>query len=237
MRFPAVLLNLALAAVGASALGQGMRADYERARTLTQRTEGKVFRAKVTPHWLPGGATFWYRNDLADGAHEFVLVDAAKGERTVVPEAPKSAPEAIAEVRLHPSRDGGEETTIAFVNRTRGDVHLFWIDSGGARKPYGVIKPEERHEQHTFGGHVWTVEDAGGKSLGVFEAAESGGEAVIDGSRKDTVSKEAKPAESKPDREWRAFIREHNVWLKHRDSGKRYSSRAMAIRRMPIASP
>jgi dipeptidyl aminopeptidase/acylaminoacyl peptidase len=60
---------------------QGTRADYDRARTLEARTRDKVFRARVQPHWLAGGDRFWYRNDLPDGAHEFLLVDAVKGQR------------------------------------------------------------------------------------------------------------------------------------------------------------
>ena len=46
------------------------------------QTPRLVFRDRVAPHWLEGGTLFWYRNDLADGAKEFVLVDAAQGTRT-----------------------------------------------------------------------------------------------------------------------------------------------------------
>jgi len=54
---------------------QGTRADYERAAQLPQRTAGKVYRDAVRPHWLPDSNRFWYRNDLANGKREFVLVD------------------------------------------------------------------------------------------------------------------------------------------------------------------
>jgi dipeptidyl aminopeptidase/acylaminoacyl peptidase len=40
-----------------------------------------MFRDRVVPHWLEGGTRFWYRNDLAEGAKEFILVDAAQGTR------------------------------------------------------------------------------------------------------------------------------------------------------------
>jgi dipeptidyl aminopeptidase/acylaminoacyl peptidase len=40
-----------------------------------------VYKSQVTPHWLPGNTRFWYRNDLRDGAKEFILVDAEKGTR------------------------------------------------------------------------------------------------------------------------------------------------------------
>ncbi|MDB5308486.1 MAG: peptidase [Gemmataceae bacterium] len=78
---------------------QGTRADYERANTVRQRTANQVFRARVEPHWVEGGDRFWYRNDLPGGKKEFVLVDAAKGTRTVVTEdqLPKGAKPAAGE--------------------------------------------------------------------------------------------------------------------------------------------
>ena len=61
--------------------GQGTRADYDRANNLRRLIENKVFKQRVKANWLPGNTRFWYRNDLADGAREYLLVDAAKGER------------------------------------------------------------------------------------------------------------------------------------------------------------
>src|SRR6478736_4391859 len=66
---------------GAFASAQGTKSDYERADKLGGLVQGKVFKAKVTPHWLEGNSRFWYRNDLAEGKREFVLVDAEKGTR------------------------------------------------------------------------------------------------------------------------------------------------------------
>lgn len=41
----------------------------------------KVYRERIEPHWFAGNTRFWYRNDLRDGARDFVLVDANTGER------------------------------------------------------------------------------------------------------------------------------------------------------------
>ena len=60
---------------------QGTRADYERAARISGMTRGKVFKTAVRPHWFSGNRRFWYRNDLANGAREFILVDAIAGER------------------------------------------------------------------------------------------------------------------------------------------------------------
>jgi dipeptidyl-peptidase-4 len=62
-------------------IGQGTRNDYERARNLHAQTQNKVFKAQLKAHWLASGTRFWYRNDLADGEREFVLVDALTGAR------------------------------------------------------------------------------------------------------------------------------------------------------------
>jgi dipeptidyl aminopeptidase/acylaminoacyl peptidase len=40
-----------------------------------------VFKLSVRPHWDPAGNRFWYRNDLAEGRREFVVVDAVAGRR------------------------------------------------------------------------------------------------------------------------------------------------------------
>ena len=44
-------------------------------------SEPRVYRDSVTPHWFANQTRFWYRNDLQDGAREFVLVDAERGKR------------------------------------------------------------------------------------------------------------------------------------------------------------
>lgn len=60
---------------------QGTRSDYERAMKLRESTANKVFKDRITPHWLDGNARFWYRNDLAGGKRRYVLVDAEAGSR------------------------------------------------------------------------------------------------------------------------------------------------------------
>ena len=50
-------------------------------RWLSKLLANKVFGDRVRPNWLEGNNRFWYRNDLADGASEFVLVDAEAGTR------------------------------------------------------------------------------------------------------------------------------------------------------------
>ncbi len=64
-----------------SAVAQGRRSDYERANNLRKNTANKVFKQRVVPHWFAENSQFWYRNDLADEAREFILVNAETGTR------------------------------------------------------------------------------------------------------------------------------------------------------------
>ncbi|MGB7324251.1 MAG: prolyl oligopeptidase family serine peptidase [Rubripirellula sp.] len=51
-------------------------------RTYGQdKTPGRIFKDRVVPHWFDGGDRFWYRNQLASGESEYILVDAAAGTR------------------------------------------------------------------------------------------------------------------------------------------------------------
>ena len=226
---------LLLAAVFLSplpAFAQGTKADYERAAALAKRTENKVFRTKIEPHWLPGGDAFWYRVQTGPDAREIVYVDAAKGTRTVLTDLakiPGGRPAGGGRVedtlKPRPSKTGGAETTLTFVNKTPGPVRMFWLDTSGGRKPYGEVQPGESSAQNTYSGHVWLVEDAAGKTLGVFEAQEDGGQAVIDGTRPAPQPPEKKRDAAhgdapKAERTWKPFLRDFNVWIKHRETGE-----------------
>jgi dipeptidyl-peptidase-4 len=80
-----VVLLAALVVAPAStfpeAAGQGTPDDYRRADALRRTTRGTVFKDRVRPQWSADGERFWYRNDLADRAVEFVVVDAKEGTR------------------------------------------------------------------------------------------------------------------------------------------------------------
>ncbi|WP_337173445.1 prolyl oligopeptidase family serine peptidase [Paludisphaera sp.] len=59
----------------------GSKAAYARADGLHESTRDTVFRSSARPQWIADGPRFWYRNDLAEGGREYILVDPAKGER------------------------------------------------------------------------------------------------------------------------------------------------------------
>ena len=133
-----------------------------------------------------------------------------------------------------PSREGGAETEITFVNRIDSEVSLFWIDSDGKRTPYGSLKPGESRRQHTFAGHVWLVTRNNGAILAVFEAEEQPGVAVVDGRESAGTAVRgrrggrgarpeapaARPDTSSPDGKWEATVHGHNLYVRDTSTGK-----------------
>ena len=110
-----VFVLLAVVFLPTPAPAQGTKADYDRANTVGRWAANKVFKTRVGPHWSDDGNTFWYRNDVPGRKPEFVLVDAVKGTRAVVPEAdlPK-------ETRPRPGRPDGDGQPVSLVQRPRG---------------------------------------------------------------------------------------------------------------------
>ena len=301
---PLALLLAATSSLASPALprasGQGTREDYERSAGLAQTMRGKVFRARVEPHWFDEGKRFWYRNELADRGREFVLVDAESGTREpafdhqrlaeMLQEAGvdraqadrlpiealefQSAENAVLfraggkgwrcdlstyelaerevaqsdddslvaqrpEVGPRASTRTGPETSLTFVNRTRGEVELFWLDGNGDRQSYGKLAAGDEHEQHTYAGHVWLVVNERGRSLAVFEATEAPSNAIITGratrgarqggERPDDESgqgdgprRRIAPRGVSPNGRWRAFIRDTNVWLADQENDEEF---------------
>ena len=92
-------------------------------------------------------------------------------------------PLATAEVlkRLQSSRNGGVQTSVQFVNQTDEPLRLFWIDTGGLRRAYGVIEAGGKRDQPTYAGHIWLLVNPEGRPRGLFSAVDGAATAVIDG--------------------------------------------------------
>jgi dipeptidyl aminopeptidase/acylaminoacyl peptidase len=199
---------------------------YSRAQSLAGRTEDKVYRDVVTPHWLPDHRHFWYRVTTGPEKHEFVLVDAATGEvkraasaaELNLPESERLSSSSPGSLTPLHTRHTGDETAIRMHNATAGSVDVFWVNEGKERIFYGRLRPDEKKEFHTYAGHVWLVTDANGTPLGFFEAAPDTLEVEIDGRPAKTQSPapqpipESDPGQS-PDGQFSAHLESNNVVL------------------------
>jgi dipeptidyl aminopeptidase/acylaminoacyl peptidase len=61
--------------------GDPWLSPQQQARRGPRRAPNLVFKDQIVPHWFDSNTRFWYRNDLAGGAREFILIDASKGTR------------------------------------------------------------------------------------------------------------------------------------------------------------
>ena len=274
-----VLLALFLAAQDVCA--QGARSDYERALNLSETIANKVFKDRVTAHWLKDDKGFWYRNDLPENKREFILVNTEKGirqhafnhERLAASLAKATNQEIQAEKlaidrltfdetgssltfsydnswwicdlnsykieatsreeratssleplrRPRSSRRTGEETSITFINRTKKDIEIYWIDSERQRKHYATVASGDQHRQHTFAGHVWLATDKEGKTLVTFMAEEEAADAIIDeqtireaANRREQQGQRRPRSQAKsPDGKWSASIRDYNLYVQN----------------------
>jgi len=154
--------------------------------------------------------------------------------------------------QVRPSRNGGGATAVTFANRTETEVTLSWIDTEGAAKSYGSVKPGGFHRQNTYAGHVWKVTDAQGKTLGVYRATEEEAQAVIGDSKEGNATDKPKPhtepvtppelkiegAKAVPHPQ--TFVRDFNLWLREqggRETPLTTDGMADNFYRGPRASP
>ena len=77
-----------------------VRASYARYAEIDGARRDAV-KLTLAPHWLEGGARFWYRNALLDDKKEFWLVESATGKRTPAFDAKRLA-EALAKASGKP---------------------------------------------------------------------------------------------------------------------------------------
>ncbi len=193
--------------------------------SLAKRTNDKVFRDRVSAHWLPEGRRFWYRVQTGAKTQEFVLVEAETGRKTVavdkaalgLPAEPPVVSTSLS-INIRPSSRNGESTHVRFVNKTGDAVECFWITTEGARKSYGMIKPGAAFAQNTFVGHVWLIADQKGRPLFTFESRGEDVEVLIDGRGK-ALPKPPDRSKS-PDGKRAAFIKDANVQIKDAAEGK-----------------
>ncbi len=80
-RSNAFLLLFLLLFITSPARGQGTKADYDRAASLSRLTSGKVFRDRVEPHWFDDNRQMWYKVRTGPREWEFVLVNVAQSKR------------------------------------------------------------------------------------------------------------------------------------------------------------
>ena len=159
--------------------------------------DANIYKNRINPHWDPDGAWMWYRNDLAKGAREFILVDLKKGLRerafdhekmaTALREAGGGEHKA-AQLPLEDLRFDLKAHTVTF--RSNGKWHSCNL---GTYKLEKVQKPED-------------IPEPGEKKT----------------SQSPPDRKPYRPARDiSPDKKWRAYVKDHNLWVRSNEEGSK----------------
>jgi dipeptidyl aminopeptidase/acylaminoacyl peptidase len=153
--------------------------------------------------------------------------DFASYEVRAVPEGETPVPAGALEARRsipRASRSGGAETYVTFENRMKVDLELFWVDLEGRRRSYGQLGAGASRRQHTYAGHAWLAVDPGGKVRAAFVARDAEDTAVI-AEDSPVIRREPRRRsrrDASPDGKWRAFFKDHNVYLRGLENGEAF---------------
>src|SRR5438552_13828144 len=183
---------------------------YEPRQESPQRGPGRddgprrVFKDRITPHWFANNTRFWYRNDLRDGAKEFILVDAQRGIREAAFDHAKLA---------------------AALSRVAGAEYR------ADKLPFDSIELIEDSKAIRFsvGEVIWKCDltsyecaksDAKASAASSGETAGDTSTAAGRGQGRGQRDDSDRSSDRSPDGKWTALVKEHNLFVKSRDNEK-----------------
>ncbi len=159
--------------------------------------DANIYKSRINPHWAPDGTWMWYRNDLAEGAREFILVDLKKGLREHAFDHNKMAgalreagagEHKAAQLPLEDLRFNLKAHTVTFrINGKWYSCNLRTYKMEEGQKPDSSPEPSEKN---------------------------------TDQSPPDR--RPHRPARDiSPDKKWRAYIKDHNLWVRSNEEGSK----------------
>ena len=163
-----------------------------------QAPRGRVFKERVEPRWfktedsLGPADRFWYRNDLADGRREFIVVDPEKGERAPAFDHAKLA--------------------AALAKETKADV-------AADRLPFDRIVFQASATAFQVGEQVWAYDSKTDILTKASSPLPSDPVQPPDNAaqRRKIRDRAAPRGDRSPDGKWTAFVRDHNLYLRKTD--------------------
>jgi dipeptidyl aminopeptidase/acylaminoacyl peptidase len=202
-----------------------LREGYRRAERSGQ-PRARVYKGQIAPHWFHDNTRFWYRNELRDGASEFVLVDAERGTREAAFDRPKLAAALSEAAGTKYQADKLPFDRIEFVDDDKAvqfkaagatwkcDLTSYRCTKAEAGPEPGkpeepppdaglLRKPDERALQES----PWTD----GLSPSADESAAT---------QPPPRPRGAGRPDRSPDGKWVAFVKDDNVWVRSGDTGK-----------------
>ena len=168
-----------------------LRAAYQRARR-GGGTSAEVYKTQIVAHWFDNNQRFWYRNALADGAGEFILVDVGNGRRSPAFDQTKLAAALAKAIGKEVRATHLPFDTIDFVN-----------DAGAIR--------------FKVDGKTWQCDLT---SYACSAQVDFEPQAIIEAFTLAALVQERRPRrgpnENSPDGNWTTFFKEHNLYVRDR---------------------
>src|SRR6266850_4173607 len=187
--------------------------------------ERGVYKAQITPHWFQENTRFWYRNDLRDGAKEFIVVDAEHGTRKPAFDHQKLAASLSKATGKEFKPDKLPFSEIEFVHRGTS-IQFEAVDNGwrcdlstyeclaqnaSASKPAKTNSspPAENESKSPADEEISPHADA--------DAAGQGPDQTRGSRRRGGAQAQRR---SSPDNKRTAFVKDHNIYLHSESEGK-----------------
>jgi len=162
----------------------------------------RVFKDRVAPHWFHDDTRFWYRNDLKDGAKEFILVDAERGTREAAFDHAKLAAALSQAAGAEYHADKLPFDSIEFLDDSRA-IRFIAGDTTWkcALTSYECSKTDAKASPAPPG--------------------ETDADTAAEPQRRPGRGQRSREeSDNSPDGKWTAFVKDHNVFIKSRDDEK-----------------
>ncbi len=167
---------------------------------LTDIAKGNVYKSRINAQWSEDNTHFWYRNDLAKGHREFVLVDMDKGMRRLAFDHKKLA------------------DALSKISQNQVEAHKLPIDelSFDLSNDTVSFRAFGRFFICELKTHALTQLE---KPKNVIKRRKS--ETEDPNNNKERKPRSYRPSrEMSPDGNWRAFIRDHNIFIRATEGGE-----------------
>ena len=162
--------------------------------SLSGISHANIYKSKINPHWSEDNSHFWYRNVLPKGEREFIFVDLEKGERRPAFDHKKLA------------------ESLSSITNAKTDSSKLPID----RLNFDVKKGELYFQSI---GRTYKC-DLNNYNISEIDKSQFPGQSKRLERDKTNKEKEEQTNSFRPSREvspdgkWRAFIRDHNIFIR-----------------------
>ena len=162
--------------------------------SLSVISHANVYKSKINPQWSEDNSHFWYRNDLPKGAREFIFVDVVKGERRLAFNHKKLA------------------ASLSSITKAKTASSNLPIDRLNFDVKKGELYFQAMGRTYKCDLNNYNISEI---DRSQFPGQSKGLERNKKNKQKEQQIDSFKPSrEVSPDGKWRAFIRDHNIFIR-----------------------